>query len=162
MFTSFVLRPFITAYKRLRDRNRQRRLYLSELTIEFQESQLVLHEVSLDTVVDNLEAILQFFASHYERLKLQSGEAPTEIHLPVVEDTDNERPCRFRVLAHVEEEITGKGPEDYLGFWGLVYGRDLNVKVYDARNQNVLDERFNTVEEHWRDLERRTKRKYGG
>jgi hypothetical protein len=154
---SFVLRPFIQSYKKLRDRNQNRRFYLSELRIEFQDCLLVIHEVSINTIVDNLWKILPTVAEHFNRLTLDSGERPVEIHVPVVEDPDEDRPCRFRVLAHVDETITGKGPDDYFGHWGLVYDRASTVKVYDIVQGLLLDERFNTVEEYWRDLSRKAK-----
>jgi hypothetical protein len=152
---SFVLRPLISAYKELKDRNRDRTLYLRELRIDFQDCLLVIHEISSDTIVDNLWRILPTVAAHYDCLALESGEKPIEIHVPVVEDPDEERPCRFRVVAHVDEAITGRGPNDYLGHWGLVYDRAFTVKVYDVEQRLLLHERFNTVEEYWSDLSRK-------
>jgi len=152
---SFVLRPFIHAYTKLKERNRNKRLDLRELRIEFQDCLLVIHEVSTDTNVDNLSRIFPTLAEHYDRLALATGQKPIEVHIPVVEDPDDERPCRFRVIAHVDETINDKGPEDYLGYWGLVYDRPPALKVYDVGQARLLHERFNTVEEYWRDLSRR-------
>ena len=152
---SFVLRPFISAYRKLRERNRNRSLDLAELQIDFEDCQLIIREVSGETIIDNLGSILRTLAEHYGRLRLPSGEAPGEIHVPVVEDPDPERPCRFRETARVDETITGKGADDYLAYWGVVYDHTWPSRVYDVRNGELMNERFNTVSEHWRELERR-------
>lgn len=149
---SFVLRPLIAAYKRLKEKNRERLTGVREIRIEFQDCQLVIHEVSTDTVVDNLEGILSAVAQNCDRLALENGEFPVEIHVPVVEDPDDERPCRFRVIAHVDETIRGTTPGAYTAYWGVAYDRERAVKVYDVGCGRLIDERFNTVEEYWQHL----------
>jgi hypothetical protein len=156
---SFILRPFIRAYAALKERNRDRKLDLRELRIEFQDCLLVIHEVSMDTNVDSLSMILPALAKHYDRLALATGQRPSEIHVPVVEDPDTERPCRFRVIAHVDETINDKGSKDYLAYWGVVYDRPPALKVYGVDQASLLHERFNTVEDYWQDLSRRINEK---
>lgn len=153
---SFILRPFISAYRKLKDRNEDRPIDLAELQIDFEDFQLIIREVASGTIIDNLEKILQSLAEHYPRLVRANGESPAEIHVPVFEDPDSARPCRFRETARVDEEIEGRGPDDYLAFWGLVFDRSWSSKVYDVRNETVLNEQFNTVVEHWEELRRRS------
>jgi hypothetical protein len=152
---SFILRPFLAAYKKLKLRNVKKAINLNELKIDFQDCQIVIHEVSDDTIGDNLEIILRSLAEHYAWLALDGGEFPIEIHVPVVEDPDEHRDRRFRVVAHVDESITGKGPGDYILYWGLTYDRASTTKVYDVPSKTILHEPFNTVEQYWNDLSRR-------
>jgi len=156
---SFVLRPFIGAYRKLKDRNRERHLDIGELRIEFQDCQVVIHGISSSDIDEQLERILQTLAQNYHKLALQSGEMPFAIHIPVFEDPDGERPSRFRIIGDFDETIRSRGPEDYLGYWGLVYDRASTVRVYDVVNRLLIDERFNTLEEHWRELSRREQAK---
>ena len=153
---SFILRPFISAYRKLRDRNQGRLIDLAELQIDFEDFQLIIHEVASDTIIDCVGVILQRLAEHYPRLVRSNGESPAEIHVPVFEDSDPERSCRFRETARVDETIRGKAPDDYLAFWGLVFDQTWPSKVYDVQNLKVLDEKFNTVSEHWEQLRRRS------
>ena len=149
---SFVLRPFIGAYKKLKNRNRERYLDIGDLRIEFQDCQVVIHGISSCTMDEQLERILLALAQNYQNLALQSGEFPFAIHIPVFEDPDAERPCKFRVVGDMGETISSSGPDDYLGHWGLVYDRGSTVRVYDVAHRLLIDERFNTLEEHWREL----------
>jgi hypothetical protein len=152
---SFVLRPFLAAYKKLREKNSERFLDIAELQIEFQDCLVVIHETSSDTIINHLEKILLTLAQNYDRLPLKSGERPFAIHIPVLEDPDKERPSRFRVIGHIDETIRSKGPEDYFGYWGLVYDRARVVRVYDVARQLLIDETFNTLERHWEEMAKR-------
>ena len=155
-----VLRPFLAAYKKLRERNRERFLDISELQIEFQDCVVIIHETSSDTIVNHLEEILLSIARNYDHLMLgESREPPFEIHVPVVEDPDEDRPCRFRLKGDIDETIRSKGPADYFAFWGLVYNRAYTVKVYDVSRKLLLEEGFNTLEQHWAELRRRWRAK---
>lgn len=156
---SFVLRPFLAAYKKLQERNRKRFLDIAELQIEFQDCVVAIHETSSDTIFNHLGKILLTLAQNYDRLALKSGEQPFAIHIPVLEDPDEDRPCRFRVIGNIDETIRSKGPADYFGFWGLVYDRARVVRVYDVARQLLIDENFSTLEGHWAEMERRWRAK---
>jgi hypothetical protein len=149
---SFILRPFISAYKRLKEGNRERKIDIGTLAIEFQDCRLIIHETATDTIIDNLEAILFALSQNYDALALESGELPFEIHVAVVEDPEEDRPCRFRVRGEWDETIRGNGASDYFGFWGLVYIRASIERVFDVKIQRILGDRFNTIEQHWRHL----------
>jgi hypothetical protein len=156
---SFVLRPFLAAYKKLQERNSKRFIDIAELQIEFQDCLVVIHETSSGTIFNQLEKILLTLAQNYDRLVLKSGELPLAIHIPVLEDPDEDRPCRFRVIGHIDETIRSRGSEDYFGFWGLIYDRAREVRVYDVRRQLLIDETFNTLEGHWEEMNRRWRAK---
>lgn len=157
---SFVLRPFLAAYKKLKDRNRTARfLDIAELQIEFQDCLVIIHEVSSDTIIDNLEKILVTLAQNHDHLPLKSGEQPFAIHIPVLEDPAEDRPSRFRVIGDIDETIRSEGPSEYFRFWGLVYDRARVVRVYDVARQLLINEKFNTLEQHWAELARRIRAK---
>ena len=155
---ALVLRPFIAAYKRLQERNKDDLVDIGELKIQFRDSMLVLHEVSSNTVVSELENILTTLARSYGKFLLRNGEAPYTIEIPVFEDPEEDRPCRFRVIGDVDETIRSRGPEDYLGFWGLEYDH-AGLRVFDVQGQLLLDEQFNTLERHWAEMRRRVETK---
>jgi hypothetical protein len=51
---SFILRPFISAYRKLRDRNQDRLIDLAELQIDFEDFHVIIHEIASDTIIDCL------------------------------------------------------------------------------------------------------------
>ena len=89
---AFVLRPFIAAYKRLQERNKDSFVDIGELRTQFRDSLLVLHEISGNTLVSQLENILGTLARSYDEFLLGKGEAPYTIEIPVFEDPEEDRP----------------------------------------------------------------------
>jgi hypothetical protein len=147
---AFVLRPFLAAYRKLQERNKAREfLDIGELKIQFQDSLLIIHEISSDSLVAELRTILLTLAKNYEHLALKSGESPFAIHIPVFEDPDVDRPCRFRVIGDIDETIRSSGPEDYIKFWGMEYAFERDLRVYDVERQLLLDEEFYTLDRYW-------------
>jgi hypothetical protein len=156
---AFVLRPFIAAYKRLRERNQDKRLEIGDLKIQFRDSLVVVHEVSNNTILSQLENILATLARSYDKFRLVQGGAPYTIEIPVLEDPEEDRPCRFRVIGHMGETIESRGVEDYMGFWGLEYD-PWGLRVFDVQRQLLLDEPFNTLERHWAEMSKRDEIKF--
>ncbi len=158
---SFILRPFLAAYEKLRDRNKGKNsIDIGELQVHFQDSVLLIHEVREDTMVTNLGKLLLCLAQNYDHLTISPGESPFLIHIPVFEDPDEDRPLRFRVRGEIDETIPSNGPSDYFKFWGLEYIVETDRRVYDVARQLLLDERFNTLDEHWAEWTRRSEAKY--
>lgn len=153
---AFVLRPFLAAYEKLRDRNEGKRsIDIGELQVHFQDSILLIHEVREDTIVPNLGKLLSCLAQNYDHLTLGGVETPFVIHIPVFEDPDKNRSRRFRVRGDIDETIPSDGPADYFRFWGLEYVVETERRVYDVTRQLLLEERFNTLDEHWAEWARR-------
>jgi hypothetical protein len=146
---AFVLRPFLRAYGRLQERNQVRIIDIGDLQIRFQDSLLVLHETKSDTLLSQINRIFSTLANSYRHLLLENGDPPSEIHIPVFEDSAPDRACRFRILSRFDDEtIKPQGPEDYFGFWGLMYdftGR----RVFDVKRTATFIEHWSTLKEHW-------------
>ena len=151
--------PFIAAFRRLAECNKDSFVDIGELKIQFRDSLLVLHEISSNTLIDQLENILSTLARSYDSFLLEQGEAPYTIEIPVFEDPEEERPCRFRVIGDIDETIRSRGPKDYLGFWGLEYDH-AGLRVFDVQRQFIVDERFNTLDRHWAEMSRRAEIKF--
>jgi hypothetical protein len=156
---ALVLRPFIAAYRHLQECNKDSFVDIGELKIQFRDSLLVMHEISSNTLVSQLENVLTTLARSYDRFFLKQGEAPYTIEIPVFEDAEKDRPCRFRVIGDIDETIRIRGPEDYLGFWGLEYDH-AGLRVFDVQRQLLLDEKFNTLDRHWAEMRRRAEIKF--
>jgi len=146
---AFVLRPLLTAYNKLRERNKSHDGDIDELRLIFQDSLVTIYCVAPDSIASSLEQILRTLASNYEHLLLRSGERPFEVHIPVFEDPSKERPSRFRVLLDVDETIPSFGVSDYFRLWGLWYDFSGKHRVYDVSRQLLIDEEFLSRQRYW-------------
>ena len=154
--TAFVLRPFLDAFGRLRQREQQypgEVVDIGELTITFQDSTVIIRKVRGVSFFDSLEKILQALAVKHEAL-LRGGSAPFMIYIPIFEDCASNRIIRFRQLLSVDETIAGVGESDYFKFWGVRYGYCEN-RVFDVERSLLIDEGFFTESEYWAAWERR-------
>lgn len=151
----FILRPFLAAYKKLRERNQTHQVRISELRVVFQDSMLIIYDVCDDGVFQNLERILVALAEHYAAMALGSGEKPFEIHVPIFEDKADDRIIRFRVLLDVDETIRNVTPSDYFKLWGLWYDYSRRSRVFDISRDLFIDEEFFTQERYWSEWEKR-------
>ncbi len=152
---AFVLRPFLAAYRALRDRNKALRVDIEEFRIAFQDSTVVLYKICDDSIFVGLEQILLTLARQHRSLILASGERPDEIHVPVFEDPADDRLCRFRVLLDVDETIQGVTVSDYLKYWGVEYLYSRANRVYDVERNLLLDTEFYTRPRYWAEWGRR-------
>jgi hypothetical protein len=157
---AFVLKPFLAAYEKLKEINRAHNsvIDIAELRLEFQDCTVILHRISEDSIITQLEQILLTLGRHYPRLVLDNGVRPLVLHIPVFEVTETNAPCRFRVIGEIDETISSKSLEDYFGYWGLEYDYDCGVRVYDVANQLLIDQGFLTLEVYWAEMERRWKK----
>jgi hypothetical protein len=145
---SLVLRPLITAFEKLRSRNKDRHIDVDELRFSFQDADVVVKKVSSRSIFDDLGGIFRALAEHFESLKGQTGELPYLIHIPIFEDPDA-RFCRFRSLLDVDETIQGVTSESYLKYWGARYNLESQIRVFDVQRRLLIDARYMTQEEYW-------------
>jgi hypothetical protein len=155
---AFVLRPFLAAYKKLKERNKSYNIDISEIRVVLEDSILIIYKICDDGIVSQLENIFTGLAIHYSNLVLSSGERPFEIHIPIFEDTTSDRLSRFRVLLDVDETIRGVKSSDYFNLWGLCYDYLRNYyRVYDVRRKLLIDEGFYTQQRYWSEWEKKRK-----
>lgn len=154
---AFVLRPFLAAYKKLRDRNKTMGVDIEEFRVAFSDSVLIISKISDDGIFESLERILVAVAQNYH-LMFRDGERPFEIHIPVFEDSGEDRLCRFRSLLDVDETIRNVTSANYLEFWGVWYDYTRTSRVYDVSRRLLIDAEFFTRERYWQEWERRQKK----
>jgi hypothetical protein len=152
--TTFVLRPLVDAYRKLRERNREIDVDVETLSIVFQDTLLIVHRIGPDSIVTNLEEILRTVGREYAHLLRPSGEKPFSIRIPVFEDHAHDRLSRFRELLDVDETIQPKAA-DYFGFWGVEYVFSRITCVYDAHAHQTLDAEFLTIDRYSEEWDRR-------
>jgi hypothetical protein len=158
---ALILRPFVAAYKALKQRNSERftGLRIERLRLSFEDSTVLIHELREVELVSNLDRILNTLASHYKNLTLRSGEEPSFISIPVVEDpAGDDRLSRFREFLDVDETVQDITAQRYLGFWGLQYDFANTSRVYDVEKEVLLDIHFLTQSEYWKAWEERWKK----
>jgi hypothetical protein len=146
---ALILRPFLAAYQKLRERNKHVDGGDVEiLRLVLRDSMIVIYRICDDSVIAHLERILLILSAEYEQLLLRSGEQPFTIHIPVFEDNASDRLSRFRVLLDVDETLKPRA-SDYFKLWGLHFDFARTTKVYDVKRHLLLDEPFLTLQEYW-------------
>jgi hypothetical protein len=154
---ALVLRPFLAAYRKLRERNPEKRVDIEQLVILFQDTTVTLYGIFEDSIFKHLKGIFEALVAHSPNLTLPSGERPVEIHIPVFEDPSTDRLCRFRVKLSIDEVITDINEDDYFKLWGISYDFS-GFRVYDVKNKLLVDNEFYTEERYNREWNERWSR----
>lgn len=136
---AFVLRPFINAYKKLKDKNKNNHLDIYSLTICFNDSIVHIYKITEQSILEELETIFKALAIHYNNLLFEGKEKPYEIHIPLFEEPERDRKIKYRKLFEVDEIIENVTVNDYYKYWGVNYDYAGKYIVYDLHNNVILD-----------------------
>lgn len=150
---SFVLRPFLVAYEKLKARNVDREVDIHEIRFMFNDAEVVITKLSDNSIYDSLGAVFQTLTQDFACLRNSEGEYPYTIQIPVFEDPEK-RLCRFRVLLDVDETIERVTSADYLGYWGIYYDFQRTSRVFDVKRKLLIDSDFLTLDRYWQEWER--------
>jgi hypothetical protein len=159
---AFVLRPFLAAYKRLRERNANVGADIEQLRISFQDTSVTIWSIYDDSIYENVGQIISTLAARYSSMILSSGEPPFEIHVPLFEDPADDRLCRFRVPLDVDETVGNPTADYYIKFRGVEYdyargpNHDRLYRVYDVQRDLLLDIDFYTRQRYWTEWQKRS------
>jgi hypothetical protein len=159
---AFILRPFLSAFEKLRERNKSFGIDIEELRLEFQDSIVAIDSTFSDAIPSQLGPLLLAIADSYSCITLASGETPFEIRIPVLEDQSEGRICRFRAVLEVDEMLATATAKDYFGFWGLWYDYSRQFRVYDVQRKLLIDDEFMSRERYWQVWEERWRKERNG
>jgi|ERR1700738_2292641 len=149
---SFFIRPFLEAYKRFKNRQKEERAGIDRIRFVFQDAAVIMQALPHSDLLPELESIFRALAENFEFITFGSKGQLLEIFIPVFEDDSDERISRFRSLLSVDETIDPRriSRADYFKFWGLQYYSEGSPScVYDVERKSVIDERFYTESEYW-------------
>lgn len=155
---SFVLRPLLTAYEKLKARNADREVDIDEIRFMFNDAEVIITKICANSIYESLGAIFQTLTQDFACLRNSEGEYPYTIQVPVFEDPEK-KPCRFRVLLDVDETIEGVTSAAYMGYWGIYYDFERTSRVFDVKRKLLIDSDFLTLDRYWQEWERGDKRK---
>ena len=114
---SFVLRPFLTAYEKLKARNTEREVDIHEIRFMFNDAEVVVSKICDNSIYESLGAIFQVLARDFNCHRNGNGEYPSPSQVTVIEGPEKKL-CRFRVLLDVDDvrprDGLGKGRVDRL------------------------------------------------
>lgn len=154
---SFVLRPFLAAYGKLKARNADRGVDIHEIKFMFNDAEVVISKICDDSIYESLGQIFQTLAQNFEHLRGRKGEYPYSIQIPVFEDPEK-RLCRFRVLLDVDETIQKVTSANYLEYWGVQYDFERTSRVFDVKRTLLIDSDYLTLDRYWQEWERDRRR----
>ena len=146
---SFVLRPFLKAFEKLKRSSKNHEVDISELRFIFNDAEILITSVKPNSIYDNVGPIFKCLVENFKHLQANGSESPYEITIPVFQDPTGEV-CRYRTLLDVDETIEGVSTESYFGLWGVQYDFDRTVRIYDVERKQLIDADFLTVDEYWK------------
>lgn len=150
---SFVLRPFLVAYERLKARNADRHVDIHEIQLMFNDAEVVISKICSDSIYESLGQIFQTLAEDFDCLRGRNGEYPYSIQIPVFEDPEK-RFCRFRVLLDADETISPVTRANYFDYWGLQYDFEGTSRVFDVKRRLLIDSDYLTLDRYWQEWAR--------
>jgi hypothetical protein len=150
---SFVLRPLLAAYQKLKARNADHDVDIHEIKLMFNDAEVVISKICDDSIFESLGQIFQTLAEDSEYLRGRNGEFPHSIQVPVFEDPEK-RLCRFRVLLDVDETIHKVTSSNYFDYWGVEYDFERTTRVYDVKRKLLIDSDYLTLDRYWQEWER--------
>jgi hypothetical protein len=155
---SFVFRPMLDAFRKLKGRSQETVVDIHEIRFVFKDAEIIISRIPGCSIYESLKDVFQVLVENYPRLQANGDEPPYEIHVPVFEDPSNEI-CRFRQLLDVDETIQDANQSSYLKLWGVRYDFDRTVRVFDIKQKVLVDAPYLTVDEYWKawDENRRSK-----
>ena len=136
---SFVLKPFMDAYKSLKDSNSETELDIYNIQFTFEDSIIKLYKITDNSIYSSIGLVFNLLAKNYDRIILSNGEKPFEIFVPVFEDPDPLYKNKYRLKYNVDETITDFNADAYAKFWGLYYDYSRCFKTYDLQGQVLID-----------------------
>jgi hypothetical protein len=136
---SFIIKPFMDAYKALRDVNDEAEVDIYSMQFTFEDSVVKIYKISKDSIYASIGMVLNNLSKNYDKLVLINGEKPFEIYVPVFKDPSPEYSDIYRLKYNVDETIENFSIDDYAKFWGLYYDYSRTFKTYDLQNQILID-----------------------
>jgi hypothetical protein len=154
---SFVLRPFLAAYEKLKAKNTEHNVDINEIRFMFSDAEIVVTKICRSSIFESLGDIFDVLTRDFENLRNGDGEYPYTIQIPVFEDPEK-RLCRFRVLLDVDETISNVTKRGYLCYWGVEYDFERTRRVFDLKNKLLIDSDFYSIDRYWQEWESDRKR----
>lgn len=136
---SFVLKPFMDAYKSLKDSNSDSELDIYSIQFTFEDSIIKLYKITENSIYTSIGTVFNILAKNYDSMILPDGEKPFEIFIPVFEDPDPTYANKYRLKYNVDETIVSFDLDDYTKLWGLYYDYNHCFKTYNIQKQILID-----------------------
>ena len=144
LLEKYVFAPLQTCYQNLKNNNPCLDCY--SFQIELKDVNIFIYKTSDNSIIPNLNKILQQISEHIKNIEKIKGYKITQIHIPAVLDV-LEGYKVYRVPLG-EEETTNLSDKDYFSFWGVEYCSTQLKAVYDLNSKSILsDYRFYSEEE---------------
>jgi len=147
---SFVIRPLIKSFKKLKNRNKDicKKIEVDEFKFSFQDIDIVIKNIGIGNFFLNLEKIFIQLSKSIDLIKNKKNEYPYIIHVPIFEDPEKDI-CNFRSLLDVDETIVEITESSYLKYWGVRYNLEGAVKVFDVNKKLFIESSYMTQDEYW-------------
>lgn len=102
---------------------------VEEFSIFLEDTAIVIKSIYPQSIVSNLDLILEALGNHYLDITCQLGEVPYEIYIPVFEE-------------EIEQDLylpktVGESP-DFLSFWAMYSEKEEDAYIYDLKRRSLI------------------------
>ncbi len=106
---------------------------IEELSLYFKDTSIVINSISQNSIIDEIDDIAKAVLKHHKYLSTLMGLLPSEIHIPVFEDTVTKE------LFNKNEKIVPINYKSaYLQYWGVYFDSYDKPLVYNLKRTNIM------------------------
>lgn len=109
---------------------------IKELSFLMSDTSIFIQQVCEYGVVQQLDNVMRILMNDYHSIISRFREIPREVHIPVLEDTNNVDDDSL-LLAEFGKRTTEK---DYFTFWGLYFDSREDTVIYDVEKSDFIFE----------------------
>jgi len=111
-------------------------LDIKELSFIMSDTSIFIQQVFKYGVAQQLDNIMRIVMNDYNYIISRLKEVPSEIHIPVLVDTDHGN-ASLTLLSDLTKRNTEK---DYFTYWGLTFDSAIDTIIYDVENSDFIFE----------------------
>lgn len=113
---------------------------IKELSIHLKDTSLIVSKLTNYPIQDYLEGILTAISGNFVHFTKGLTQMPYEIFVPIYEETSN---------SFQKAKANKKWLPSYLDFWGLYFEGEDESRVYDLKNQIMIEENDFFLLNYW-------------
>jgi len=109
-------------------------IYVEEFSLFFKDTSIIVNKIYDESIPEQLGNIFVKLNEHSINFTKGLTEIPSEIYMPVFEDTMTE--SEHMLLMDIQSDNNYQ--QDYFSFWGLYYCSEDDAVVYDLNQQSII------------------------
>jgi hypothetical protein len=106
---------------------------IKEVSFYFKNTSIIISSIDYQSIVQEIENILNAILYHFEFYSTLMGSVPNEIHIPVFEDPNSKKLLNLTEIVNLPSYIS-----PYSKFWGLYFDSLEKPLIYNLNRTNII------------------------